>query len=125
LQDSNTPKAVRSWIAQEPAWLEMRNLRSAPEPSLGFLDRGEREAIALAEELRASRLIADDRLAREEATRRKLSVIGTLGVLRNAARAGLLHLPEALSELQKTSFYAAPELIRSLLKEDALRRKAG
>jgi len=50
-------------------------------------------------------------------------VIGTLGVLRNAARANLLLLPEALSKLQQTNFYVAPELIRSLPEEDVLRRK--
>jgi predicted nucleic acid-binding protein len=68
-------------------------------------------------------LIADETLAREEAKRRNVSVIGTLGVLRNAARASLLVLPGALSKLQQTSFYVAPELIRSLLEEDAARQK--
>jgi predicted nucleic acid-binding protein len=67
----------------------------------------------------------DETLARTEAIRRKLSVIGTLGVLRNAARASLLSLPRALSKLQETSFYVAPELIRSLLDEDAERLKSG
>jgi hypothetical protein len=42
-------------------------------------------------------------------------------VLRNATRSGLLSLPEALLKLQETSFYVAPELIRSLLEEDAER----
>jgi hypothetical protein len=55
--------------------------------------------------------------------RRNVSVIGTLGVLRNAARAGLLALPDALDKLQQTNFYVAPELIRSLLEEDASHRK--
>lgn len=78
-----------------------------PDPSLNFLDRGEREAIALAEEYGADRLVVDETLARKEAQRRNLSVIGTLGVLRNAARAGLLNLPEALAQLQETNFYVA------------------
>jgi len=121
LQDANTPDQVRAWIAQAPDWLEKRTLSHAPDASLDFL--GEREAIALAEQLGADRMIIDETLARGEAQRRKLSVIGTLGVLRNAARAGLLSLPEALSELQKTSFYVAPELIRSLLEEEVSRRK--
>jgi predicted nucleic acid-binding protein len=67
----------------------------------------------------------DETLARAEAVRRKLSVIGTLGVLRNAARASLLSLPEALLKLQRTSFYVAPELILSLLDEDAAWQKSG
>ncbi len=68
-------------------------------------------------------MIADETLAREEAKRRNVSVIGTLGVLRNAARANLLSLPDALSRLQQTNFYVASELIRSLLEEDDMRRK--
>jgi predicted nucleic acid-binding protein len=125
LLDVHTPEVVRVWVAHAPAWLEVRSLIGVPDPFLNFLDRGEREAIALAEELHADRLIADETLARMEAVRRKLPVIGTLGVLRNAARSGLLRLPEALLKLQETSFYVAPELIRSLLEEDAERLKSG
>lgn len=121
MQDSQTPDIVRNWIAQAPTWLEQLSLTRATDISLGFLDQGEREAIALAEELHAERLIVDETLARKEAIRRKLSVIGTLGVLRNAARAKLLSLPEALSRLQDTSFYVASELIQALLDEDARR----
>jgi len=123
LQDSGTPDPVKAWAAQPLHWLERHALRTPPDSSLNFLDRGEREAIALALEVGVDRLIADETLVREEAKRRNISVIGTLGVLRNAARANLLLLPEALSKLQQTNFYVAPELIRSLLEEDVLRRK--
>lgn len=124
LQDIGTPLIVRSWVANAPDWFELALLIGAPDAALDFLDKGEREAIALAEERHADRLIADESLARKEALRRNLSVIGTLGVLRNAARAGLLSLPDALSQLQQTSFFAAPELIRSLLEEEAARLKS-
>ncbi len=123
LQDVNTPDMVRAWAARPPAWFERRALRNPPDSSLNLLDRGEREAITLALEVRADRLIADETLARDEAKRRNVSVIGTLGVLRNAARAGLLALPDALFKLQQTNFYVASELIRSLLEEDASRSK--
>lgn len=95
LQDAGTPDPVRTWAARPPVWLERHALRTPPDASLNFLDRGEREAIALALEVGADRLIADETLAQEEAKRRKVSVIGTLGVLRNSARANLLSLPEA------------------------------
>lgn len=39
---------------------------------------------------------------------------GTLGVLCDAAQAGLLKLPAALDLLRKTNFRASPELWRSL-----------
>lgn len=123
LQDVDTPEIVRAWIYRSPAWLERHPLSSQPDPSLNFLDRGEREAIALALQTGTDRLIADETLAREEARRRNVQVIVTLGILRNAARANLLALPDALSKLQQTNFYVAPELIRSLLEEDASRSK--
>ena len=52
-------------------------------------------------------------------------MIGTLGVLRNAARAGLLLLPEALFKLQQTNFYVASELIRSLSRRSMFAFKVG
>lgn len=125
LHDIDAPAAVRTWIKSAPQWLELSRLNYVPDPSLSFLDRGEQEAIALAEQCHAERLIVDEMLARKEAIRRNLSVIGTLGVLRNAARANLLSLPEALAKLQETSFYAAPELIRSLLDEETNRLSSG
>jgi len=121
LNDPHAPGEVRAWTVAIPDWLSVCPLTSEPDPTLGFLDLGEREAIALAEELHADYLIVDESLARSTATRRKLSVIGTLGVLRSAARLALINLPEALSKLQATTFFAAPELFRLLLEEDAQR----
>jgi predicted nucleic acid-binding protein len=79
-------------------------------------------SIALAEQLRADRLLVDEALARVAALHRKIPVIGTLGILRNASIAGLIDLPDALAALQQTSFYASPELIQSLVDEDVERR---
>ena len=39
--------------AAAPPWLQTQSLRSPPDPALDYLDSGEREAIALAEELKA------------------------------------------------------------------------
>jgi predicted nucleic acid-binding protein len=49
-------------------------------------------------------------------------VTGTLGVLEEAARRGLLNLPDALARLQQTSFRASPTLLRLLLERDAERK---
>lgn len=51
LRQPETPNSVRDWIADPPSWLQLQSLRSNPDPALDYLDRGEREAIALAEEL--------------------------------------------------------------------------
>ena len=122
LQHEETPDLVRRWIAGPPSWLEVQALHSVPDPTVGFLDIGEWEAIALAEELQADQLLLDDADARREAARRSLPFIGTLGVLREAARRELLDLRTALVQLQETSFFVDPALIESLLDEEARRK---
>jgi len=124
LQHQETPDPVRHWIAAAPSWLQVQALGSTPDPTLDYLDPGERQAIALAEELRADQLLLDDADARREAARRSLPFIGTLGVLREAARREFLDLRAVLAQLLETSFYVHPDLIESLLEEEA-RRKPG
>jgi hypothetical protein len=57
-----------------------------------MLDPGERDAIILARKLKADQLIVADRQGRREAEKRGILVIGTLGVMREAATLGLLDL---------------------------------
>ncbi len=78
---------------------------------------GEREAILLAEELKADELIMDDLTGRREAERRHLRVTGTVGVLRAAARAGAVNLKDALTSLRKTNFHLSQKLYDQLIAE--------
>ena len=82
------------------------------------LDAGERDAILLALELEADELIIDDLDGRREAERRKLHFVGTLGVLRDAARVGLLDLKDALFRLRQTNFHVSQELLDRLLQDE-------
>jgi predicted nucleic acid-binding protein len=118
LLDPESPELVRTWVTSPPEWLERRQVENRAELTLDFLDRGELDAIILAREVNADYLIVDEIDARREAIRLRLPVIGTLGVLREAAIAGLISLPEAIAKLLKTSFYASPELIQSVLRLD-------
>jgi predicted nucleic acid-binding protein len=79
LQAQKTPAVVRRWITSPPEWLQIRQIAVPPDPALAELDPGEREAIALAETLRADALIIDEKMGRREAERRKLRVIGGTG----------------------------------------------
>jgi predicted nucleic acid-binding protein len=94
-----------------------------PDPALAELDPDEREAIALAETLRADALIIDEKMGRREAERRKLRVIGTVRVLDDAAEAGLIDLPTALSQLQAFGFYFDTRLSQFLLNRDSERQR--
>jgi predicted nucleic acid-binding protein len=121
-QRPETPEDVRAWVAQRPDWLEIRAIERNPDPEVQSLGAGEREAIALAEELHADRLIMDDRAARRIATQRNLIVIGTLGVLVEAAERGLIDFSDATSRLQQTSFYVSPEVLNPLLQRYGKKR---
>lgn len=106
------PEMVRNWISRS-TWPEVRSPVNAPEESLSSLDPGERDAIMLAAELRADQLMVDDRQGRIEAQKRGIPVMGTLGVLREAAILGLLDLRTAVKRLEATSFAAASEISSS------------
>lgn len=123
LQRARTPEMVRAWISSPPPWLEVRPVTRPMADDLDYLGAGEREAILLAEEIRADWLIMDDYEGRLEANRRKLPVIGTLRVLDEAAERNLIDLPEVLARLQGTTFYLSPDLVRWLLGRHRARQK--
>ena len=117
LLNSDAPEMVKSWMAHPPDWLEIQAVTEEIDTALNDLDLGEREAIALAEQLNADLLLLDDRAARQLALERNLSIIGVLGILGTAAKRGLISFPEAIAQLQQTTFRASPQLIQRLLKE--------
>lgn len=117
LLNSDAPEMVKSWMAYPPDWLEIQAVTEKIDTALNDLDLGEREAIALAEQLKADLLLLDDRAARQLAVERNLSIIGVLGILGTAAKRGLIRFPEAIAQLQQTTFRASPQLIQRLLKE--------
>lgn len=83
------------------------------------LGLGEAEAIALAFEHRAT-LIADDRAARSRARQVAVPVTGTVGVLIDAKRTGLLPLVVPVLQLMRdNAYWLSDELI------DAARRLSG
>ncbi|HKF48352.1 MAG TPA: hypothetical protein VKB38_13405 [Terracidiphilus sp.] len=122
LNDTRAPQAVREWIIRAPAWLVRVDLEFNPQDLPDDLERGEQEAIALAELLRADRLLVDETNARKAAMHRNVPIIGTLGILSNAAAAGLIDLSDAFAKLRRTSFFASSELFIRLLDEDSRRR---
>ena len=119
LQSDATPAEVRAWMEKPPEWFEVLPVTILLDEALQNLDEGEKQAIALYEETNADALIIDERAGREEARKRNIFIIGTLGILNSAAQKSLLDLPDALEKLQQTSFRASEKLIADLLKLNA------
>jgi len=123
LNDDEAPAAVLAWIAKPPAWLEVRS-DPPPDPTLGFLDPGEKAALTLAQILNADELLIDEQAGRAEAERRRLRVTGTLGVLADAHLAGLVDFDKALSLLRSTNFRISEEVERLVRRRIAAEQSA-
>ena len=82
------------------------------------VDAGEAEAIELALELHADRLLIDERKGRRLAVQEGLEVIGLLGVILLARRRGII--PSARALLQRlddeAGMYLSPEIRDAALK---------
>jgi predicted nucleic acid-binding protein len=120
---SETPEVVRQWLTHPSGWLTVQPpqhpLAAAAFPRLGT---GEREAIPLAQELPDAILLIDDHDGREEAARRAIDMIGTIGVLEEATIRGLIAFPPVLAQLQATTFHGSPRLFADALARDAARK---
>jgi len=118
LAAAESPAAVQNWIGQPPEWLTILTVAVSSDPALSQLDPGEREAILLAEQLAADLVILDDKAARRIASARGLRMIGLLGILRDAARAGLIDLASTFEGLRTAGFWVAPSLLQRLLEQE-------
>ena len=121
LQQPNTPPQVQQWARSLPAWAAVQAPKTL-DLSLD-LDAGELEAICLAREIKAAAVLMDDRAGRSAAVHCGLAVIGTIGLLQQAAARGMLALPDAMERLRKTNARLDPELIRAALERDKARKQ--
>ena len=83
------------------------------------LDIGEAEAIELALELNADRLLLDERRGRKIASRFNIKFVGVLGILVIAKRQGLLQAVQSvLDELMSTMKFRVSEALYTQILQD-------
>ena len=114
LQHQHTPSPVRAWAQSLPAWIKVQ--KPAVLDQTLNVDEGEREAIALAREIKAVAILMDDRKGRVEAMRCGLQVTGTIGLLEAAAARGLVDLTKAVQLLRLTNARLDDELLEAALR---------
>ena len=105
------PSLVPAWVRCQTvplAWLDRVEAQ---------LDLGEREAIALACELRADLLLIDERRGRVAAVGLGLTITGLVGVLLAAKQRGLLPtVAPIIRELRTGQFWMSDQLVRLALE---------
>jgi predicted nucleic acid-binding protein len=100
-----------------PAWLRVETVRNSAEARrmASVVDAGEAEAIELAKELHADRLLIDEGKGRRLAIQEGVPVIGLLGALLLAKRRGLI--PSARALLQRLENEAGMYLSEAIKDE--------
>jgi predicted nucleic acid-binding protein len=123
LTEARTPENVRRRILALPAWFEVRTVQESHTTVFPVtLHRGEREAILLAETLRADVLLIDEQIGRTIAMGRNLPLSGTLGVLERADTMGLVtDFPQVLKQLKASGFFITEALEQQLLQRHRTR----
>jgi predicted nucleic acid-binding protein len=118
LAHPSAPTAVAAWLLRPPSWIDVRTVSVREDARMEALDRGEREAIQLAEEQHANLLLIDERLGRSEAKRRGISTTGTLGILLAGGERRLIEPELAFQQLiEQTNFRATPKLRESFAEQ--------
>ena len=126
LTDPKAPEAVRNRILSLPTWLEICAVREAhPAEFPVALHRGEREAILLAETLRADVLLIDEQVGRTIAMNRSIPLSGTLGVLERADLMCFLDdFPQVLRQLKASGFFISDPLEHQLPQRHDARQQS-
>ncbi|BBD59343.1 hypothetical protein NIES2109_21260 [Nostoc sp. HK-01] len=108
-----------SLAVRQLTWIEIQTPDTLIlEPLSILVDRGEAEAIALAQSIPHSTILLDDAQARRVAERLGIRRIGTLGILRKAKKAGLIvEVKVYIEQLRTNGIYIRLSLIDVVLKD--------
>ncbi len=120
LNHVKAPEDVKYFIANLPVWLRIEDVDLPSDTGFDDLDYGEREAIYLAEQIKADLLLIDEKKGFKVARERELNAVGTLFILEQAAKRKIIDLAEAFEKLRKTSFHISPILLDEILYNQSI-----
>ncbi|MGK7875600.1 MAG: DUF3368 domain-containing protein [Xenococcaceae cyanobacterium] len=105
---------------QSATWLEVQRVQNQELVNVlrNFLNLGEAEAIALALEVNATRLLIDERLGRQAAAERGLRITGIFGVLLIAKQQGLIAAAKPVMDdlIAQANFRVSSQLYADVLR---------
>jgi len=113
------PAVAGEWGTPAPQWLKVQAIRDQhlAQALRLQLGAGEAEAITLAVEVRASRLMLDDHRARRIATNLQVPITGTVGIALRAKQQGFLPLVRPVfDELRTAGFWLSEGLCQRALQ---------
>ena len=122
LCDPRAPDKVRRWAQALPEWVSVEQPTKAySHPSI-TLDMGERFALQLALDLRADRILIDERKGSLAAQELGFLVTGTLGVLRDAHLTSLGDARKAYEALRAKTNFRVGEAVEAMFLDSLTRR---
>jgi len=108
-------------VVQSSTWLEIHSVQSQQVVAAlrTRVNVGEAEAIALAVEVGASRLLIDERLGRQAAKEFGLKITGVLGILLLAKRQNLIEAVKPIMDnlISQANFRISSQLYADILNE--------
>lgn len=105
-------------LAEDARYAIVADVPVAPEILAWDLGPGETQVIANAWRLDADRAVLDDLEARRCATAMGVKLIGTLGLVARAKRAGqIARAAPVIKRLRETGLYVSDDLVEQLLRE--------
>jgi uncharacterized protein len=112
------PDSAREWGMTPPNWISPQRIQNLPlaQSLLQDLGAGEAEALTLAVDVKAVRLILDDKKARRLASSFGVPLIGTAGIVLQAKQRGFIsEIRSVLESLQQVGFHISDGLFQQAL----------